>query len=68
MMILDDSYKQWLSELKQKVQQAQLKAAASINAVLIEVYWELGKEIVTRQQQFTWGEGFIDQLAFDLKQ
>lgn len=65
--ILDAAYRQWLLQLKQKVQQAQLKAAASTNNILIELYWDLGREIVTRQEKFKWGDNFIEQLAVDLK-
>jgi predicted nuclease of restriction endonuclease-like (RecB) superfamily len=65
--ILGTEYRQWLLQLKQKVQQAQLKVAASTNAILIELYWELGKEIVSRENQFKWGDNFLEQLSMDLK-
>lgn len=65
--ILDPGYKQWLLQLKQKVQQAQLNAAISTNAILIELYWELGKEITNRESEFAYGENFINQIAADLK-
>ncbi|MET3879872.1 hypothetical protein [Chitinophaga sp. OAE865] len=38
----EKAYKDWLLELKNKVRQAQLKAAANFNIALIELYWELG--------------------------
>src|SRR5690349_4092361 len=63
----DPGYRQWLLQLKQKVQQAQLKAAANTNSVLVELYWELGKEITSREKEFTYGENFINQIATDLQ-
>ncbi|MBN9380486.1 MAG: DUF1016 family protein [Chitinophagaceae bacterium] len=60
-------YAVWFAEIKRKVQLAQLKAAASINTVLIELYWDLGKEIVTRETEFKWGDNFLLQLSIDLK-
>ena len=48
-------------------QRAQLKAAASTNLILIELYWELGREIIDRQLQFNWGDNFLEQLSTDLR-
>jgi len=65
--VIDKDYAKWILQLKTKVQQAQLKAAAMNNQVLIEVYWELGKSITERQKKFGYGDGFIDKVATDLK-
>lgn len=67
MPILDAAYKQWFGEIKRKVQQAQLRAAVNSNIILIELYWDLGKEIVARQMEFRWGDNFLLQLSTDLK-
>jgi predicted nuclease of restriction endonuclease-like (RecB) superfamily len=64
---MDKGYKDWFLEVKRKVQQAQLKAAVNFNIVLIELYWDLGKEIVNRQIEFKWGDNFLQQLSIDLK-
>jgi predicted nuclease of restriction endonuclease-like (RecB) superfamily len=61
-------YKSWISELKQKFQQAQIKAAVKVNSALLEFYWELGAAIVEKQKNVTWGTGFLKQLSFDLMQ
>ena len=66
--LLDDNeYKKWLIELKSKIQQSQIKAALAVNSQLIELYWDLGKQIVEKQEKAKWGSGFIDQLSADLK-
>ena len=59
-------YKVWLKDLKQKVRQAQLKAAVKVNSSLLEFYWELGADIVERQKNASWGSGFLKQLSKDL--
>jgi predicted nuclease of restriction endonuclease-like (RecB) superfamily len=64
---MKDSYSEWFAEVKKKVQQAQLKAAVNFNSVLIDLYWDLGREIVGRENDFKWGDNFLLQLAFDLK-
>ncbi len=59
-------YKIWLKDLKQKVRQAQLKAAVKVNSTLLEFYWELGADIVEKQKNVSWGSGFLKQLSKDL--
>ena len=50
MQLEKTAYKKWLESIKHKIKTAQLKAALSVNAQLLEVYWHLGKEIVNKQQ------------------
>ena len=63
---LDKTYNKWLSSIKQKIKSAQLKAAISVNNQLLELYWDLAKEIVAKQQEANWGDAIVDQLAIDL--
>lgn len=64
----DIEYKQWLTDLKFRIRNSQIKAALKVNAELINLYWELGKEIVSKQEQSQWGDGLIKQLSSDLQQ
>lgn len=59
-------YRSWFAELKQQIQTARQKAALALNASLIEVYWELGKNIVAKEKEASWGSAFIDTLSRDL--
>jgi len=63
----DDFYKEWLTEIKAKIQASQIKAALAVNTTLIHLYWNLGQQIVQKQQESNWGDGLINQLAKDLK-
>jgi predicted nuclease of restriction endonuclease-like (RecB) superfamily len=65
-LIHDKNYKAWLTELKGKIRNAQLKAAVTVNTQLLEFYWELGADIIAKQAQAAWGSGLIDQLSKDL--
>jgi len=60
-------YTAWFKELKEKVRRAQVKAGLAVNAALLELYWEIGKEIVKKQEKSSWGSGIIEKLAKDLK-
>ena len=66
MEIMTSEYKHWLGELKQRIRQSQIKAAVKVNTELIQLYWQLGGEIVERQQNAQWGDGFLKQLSEDL--
>ncbi|WP_257255088.1 YhcG family protein [Endozoicomonas sp. SESOKO3] len=63
---LNKEYKSWLKNLKQKVLATQLKAAVQVNSTLLNFYWELGEDIVRRQVEANWGDGFLKQLNKDL--
>lgn len=62
----DANYKAWLKGIKQSFAQTQLKAAVSVNTALLEFYWQLGGEIVEKQKNSQWGDGFLAQLSHDL--
>lgn len=62
----DPNYKNWIVDLKQKIQQSQIKAAIKVNTALMELYWELGKEIAGKAFENSYGSGFFNQLSKDL--
>ncbi|MBL8028108.1 MAG: DUF1016 family protein [Fibrobacteres bacterium] len=59
-------YHSWLLNLKTRLRKVQLKAAQAVNRELLHFYWELGADIVEKQQNTTWGDGFLQQLSRDL--
>ena len=61
-----DRYVTWLTDLKQRIQSAQQRAVLSVNRELVLLYWDIGKEILDRQQAQGWGAKVIEQLAMDL--
>ena len=65
---LGRDYEAFLRDLKERIRDAQLRAAIAVNRELVLLYWRIGHEILTRQQQQGWGAKVIDRLAKDLKQ
>jgi len=63
----DDDYRRWLAELKQRVERTRLRAVTSVNRELVTLYWQIGREILDRQQRQGWGAGVVDRLARDLR-
>jgi predicted nuclease of restriction endonuclease-like (RecB) superfamily len=60
-------YGTFLKELKTRIQQAQVKAALAVNKELVLLYWHIGNEILTRQNQERWGTKVVERLSNDLR-
>jgi predicted nuclease of restriction endonuclease-like (RecB) superfamily len=56
-----------LKGLKEKIQNARMKAILAVNHELIYLYWEIGKQILVQEQEKGWGAKVVDQLAVDLR-
>ena len=64
---LDNEYSDWILELKQRYQNAQLKTAVKVNSELLLFNWHLGKDLVTRKFEEKWGNGVVEQISNDLQ-
>lgn len=65
-MNLDKTYIDFIIELKQKIYSAKSKAILSANRLMIELYFEIGKDIVLKQESLGWGKSVVEQLSKDL--
>jgi predicted nuclease of restriction endonuclease-like (RecB) superfamily len=66
------SYEDFLADIKHRIRSAQARAARAINAELIEVYWQIGREILRRQEQEgpelgRRTRGVVQRLSADLR-
>ncbi|MEZ2277209.1 MAG: PDDEXK nuclease domain-containing protein [Microcoleus anatoxicus] len=64
---IPEDYHDFLRELKGRILQAQVRAILSVNRELVLLYWQIGRDILNRQQQQGWGTKVIDNLATDLR-
>jgi len=60
-------YKEFVTEIKQRIHDARYAALRSVNKELIGLYWDIGKMIVERQQKLGWGKSVVEQLSLDLQ-
>jgi len=67
-VLKNSEYGDWLRNLKQQIKTGQIKAALSVNSQMIMLYWDLGRQIVEKQETAKWGSGFIEQLSKDLRE
>ncbi|MBW4659712.1 MAG: DUF1016 family protein [Drouetiella hepatica Uher 2000/2452] len=61
-------YETFLTDLKVRIRSAQVRAALAVNRELVLLYWQIGRDILTRQHQQGWGAKVIQTLSKDLKQ
>jgi hypothetical protein len=45
-MIKDPEFKQWLTNLKIRIRQSQIKAMIKVNNEMLRLYWDLGHDII----------------------
>ena len=64
--VIPEGYLELLNQLKERILGAQLRAGLAVNRELVLLYWQLGREILARQDQRGWGAKVIDRLANDL--
>src|SRR5579871_1428665 len=60
-------YEEFLRDVKERIRTAQVRAALAVNRELILLYWQIGRDILSRQQAEGWGAKVIERLARDLK-
>jgi predicted nuclease of restriction endonuclease-like (RecB) superfamily len=61
------TYAALLASIKERIQSAQVRAAVAVNQELVLLYWGIGKEILSRQEEEGWGKNIIPRLAKDLR-
>lgn len=62
----------FFSEVRDILQQARHNAAQSINSLMVDAYWTIGRRIVEEEQggsaQATYGKGLLKELSKSLSQ
>ena len=64
---LPADYGNWLTSLKQRIQSARQRALLAANDEQIQLYHDIGREILDRQSRQGWGAKVIDRLSADLR-
>ena len=59
-------YPQLLAAVKERIQAGRIQAHLAANRELVELYWDLGKLIVERQDSQGWGKSVVERLSGDL--
>lgn len=62
-----DDYVNLLKDIKTRITHAQYEALKAVNKELVGLYWDIGRMIIERQEEETWGKAIVEQLAQDLQ-
>ncbi|STX40323.1 phage related protein [Legionella donaldsonii] len=65
---LNQDYRHFLTDIKARLQKAQIRAALAANSELIQFYWELGTELNEKQKSHRWGTGFLEQFSHHMRE
>lgn len=65
---IPSGYADWLVEIKGRVTAARQRAVLAANAELVQLYWQIGNDILLRQQTASWGDKVLQRLANDLRE
>ncbi|GAA4466904.1 hypothetical protein GCM10023093_21790 [Nemorincola caseinilytica] len=60
-------YSEIIELLKHKIRQARIQAVITVNAQMLNIYWEIGDTIAKQEQEEGWGKKIVETLAKDLK-
>jgi predicted nuclease of restriction endonuclease-like (RecB) superfamily len=64
---IDQNFTIFVKEIKSKILSSQYEALKAVNKELINLYWEIGKNIVDKQEQFSWGKSVVKNLSEELQ-
>ena len=67
-MLANKEYVEWLSDVKARFRQSQIKASIRVNTDMLEFYWSIGRDLVALRADERWGAGVVKQFALDMRQ
>ncbi|WP_323594719.1 PDDEXK nuclease domain-containing protein [Aliarcobacter butzleri] len=67
MQIKNSEFNQFVKDIKQKILFSQYEALKAVNKELINLYWDIGKSIVEKQDVLGWGKSVVKSLSEELQ-
>ncbi len=65
--IVAEGYETWIRSIKARIQRARIKASMLVNSEQTLLYWDVGHEILAKQEKEGWGSRVVDRMSADLK-
>jgi len=65
--MLPAGYAEWISDVKLRIRAAQQRAALAVNKEMLQLYWQIGRDILDRQAEAGWGTGILGRIEADLR-
>lgn len=67
LLLADQNFTIFVKDIKTKILSSQYEALKVVNKELIGLYWDIGKNIVEKQEQFGWGKSVVKNLSIELQ-
>lgn len=61
-----NQFNSFLKNIKSKIYSAKSKAIISANRLMIELYFDIGRDIVEKQEALGWGKSVVEQMSKEL--
>ena len=62
-----NEFSQFVTDIKTKILSSQYEALKSVNKELIKLYWDIGQNIVEKQDVYGWGKSVVKNLSAELQ-
>jgi len=66
-IIKNSEFKTFIEDIKKRIYSAKNRAVLSANRFMIELYFDIGREIVDRQERYGWGKSIVEEMSRELK-
>lgn len=60
-------YRLFIVQVKNRILSAQYVALKAVNKELIDLYWDIGKMIIEKQEESSWGKAVVETISIDLQ-
>ena len=64
---LPRDYADVLAQIKQRIGQERVRVVMAASSAMVQLYWDIGRIILARQEREGWGAQVIDRLSADLR-
>jgi hypothetical protein len=65
--MLPAGYAEWIADVKLRIRATQQRAALAVNKELLQLYWQIGRDILDQQAAAGWGTGILSRIEADLR-
>jgi predicted nuclease of restriction endonuclease-like (RecB) superfamily len=65
--MLPAGYAVWIADVKLRIRAAQQRAALAVNKEMLQLYWQIGRDILDQQAAAGWGTGILSRIEADLR-
>lgn len=66
-ILSDDNYKITLKDIITDIKKARYQMLKAVNKETVKLYWNIGKTVSIKTEQYQWGKAVVEKLAKDLQ-